>query len=70
MSERPAVERAVEEWAQKMAKMCEPEHEAGWGIYADWLRCFLSAVRIAESGVVPWTEENVRQWCAVNGVPR
>lgn len=34
----------IEAWAQKMATLAEPEHEAGWGIYYDWLNAFLADV--------------------------
>ena len=34
----------IDEWAQNMADLCEGP-DAGWAIYADWLRAFLSATR-------------------------
>jgi hypothetical protein len=39
-----ARKKLVEKWALKLAVLAEPDHDAGWGIYYDWLNAFLADV--------------------------
>ncbi len=43
---RTATEKKlIEKWALKLAVLAEPDHDAGWGIYYDWLSAFLADIR-------------------------
>ncbi len=45
----------LEKWAQNLAGLVEPNHEAGWAIYEDWLNAFVAdTFDKAERGNIVW----------------